>query len=89
MTRSDYETETLIVGPRGEGVRHMTPAECERAQGFPVGHTAVEFKGKPAPDYYRWKAIGNSMAVPVMRWIGERIEAADKRLDATSVSGRE
>lgn len=61
-------------------VRRLTPLECERLQGFPDGHTLIAWKGKPAgecPDGPRYKAIGNSMAVPVMRWIGRRIAAAD------------
>lgn len=61
-------------------VRRLTPLECERLQGFPDGHTLIAWKGKPAeecPDGPRYKAIGNSMAVPIMRWIGRRIAAAD------------
>lgn len=61
-------------------VRRLTPLECERLQGFPDGHTLIGWKGKPAeecPDGPRYKAIGNSMAVPVMRWLGERIEEVD------------
>jgi len=56
------------------GVRRLTPVECERLQGFPDDYTLVPFRrGKPAADGPRYKAIGNSMAVSVMRWIGERI----------------
>jgi len=55
------------------GVRRLTPIECERLQGFPDGWTAIPFCGKPAADGPRYKALGNSMAVPVMRWIGQRI----------------
>lgn len=55
-------------------VRRLTPVECERLQGFPDGHTDVPYRGKPVADGPRYKAIGNSMAVPVMRWIGERIK---------------
>lgn len=54
-------------------VRRLTPRECERLQGFQDDFTAIEYRGKPACDGPRYKAIGNSMAVPVMRWIGERI----------------
>jgi DNA (cytosine-5)-methyltransferase 1 len=54
-------------------VRRLTVQECERLQGFPDGWTAIRYRGKPAADGPRYKAIGNSMAVPVMRWIGERI----------------
>ena len=63
-------------------VRRLTPLECERLQGFPDGHTLIAWKGKLAeecPDGPRYKAIGNSMAVPVMRWIGRRIAAADAK----------
>jgi len=59
-------------------VRRLTPVECERLQGFPDGYTDIKLKGKPTPDGPRYKALGNSMAVPVMRWIGQRIEAVDK-----------
>lgn len=58
-------------------VRKLMPIECERLQGFPDGWTDIEFKGKPASDAVRYKALGNSMAVPVMRWIGERINQFD------------
>lgn len=54
-------------------VRRLTPRECERLQGFPDDHTLVPHRGKPAADGPRYKALGNSMAVPVMRWIGQRI----------------
>ena len=54
-------------------IRKLTPLECERLQGFPDDWTNVSRNGKPAPDGPRYKAIGNSMAVPVMRWIGQRI----------------
>ncbi|MGR4048632.1 Dam family site-specific DNA-(adenine-N6)-methyltransferase [Kosakonia cowanii] len=60
-------------------VRRLTPVECERLQGFPDDHTLIAWRGKDAaecPDGPRYKAIGNSMAVPVMRWIGERISSA-------------
>jgi len=63
---------------RETAVRRLTPTECERLQGFPDGHTMIPRKGKPAEecaDGPRYKALGNSMAVPVMRWIGQRIEA--------------
>ena len=63
----------------GMQVRRLTPVECERLQGFPDDHTLIAWRGKAAaecPDGPRYKAIGNSMAVPVMRWIGERIASA-------------
>lgn len=62
-------------------VRRLMPIECERLQGFPDGWTDITYRGKPAADGPRYKAIGNSMAVPVMRWIGERINTVDKRED--------
>jgi DNA (cytosine-5)-methyltransferase 1 len=54
-------------------VRRLTPCECERLQGFPDDYTLVEYRKKPAADGPRYKALGNSMAVPVMAWIGNRI----------------
>ena len=56
-------------------VRRLTPRECERLQGFRDDYTLIPWRGKEAPDGPRYKALGNSMAVPVMRWIGERIES--------------
>ncbi|HHX7163675.1 TPA: Dam family site-specific DNA-(adenine-N6)-methyltransferase [Enterobacter hormaechei] len=71
------QTRTDIHGVAfGFSVRRLTPIECERLQGFPDGHTLVEYRGRPVANGHRYKAIGNSMAVPVMRWIGERISAA-------------
>ncbi|KLU14048.1 hypothetical protein AFK69_08330 [Xenorhabdus sp. GDc328] len=61
----------------GYAVRRLTPVECERLQGFPDNHTQIPWNGKPAancPDGHRYRAIGNSMAVPVMAWIGKRIQ---------------
>lgn len=54
-------------------VRRLTPRECERLQGFPDDYTDIKPKGKPTPDGPRYKALGNSWAVPVVRWIGRRI----------------
>ena len=68
-------------------VRRLTPRECERLQGFPDDYTLVEYRGKPAADGPRYKALGNSMAVPVMRWIGERIAAVDAILRNGSGTG--
>jgi DNA (cytosine-5)-methyltransferase 1 len=56
-----------------DGVRRLTPLECERLQGFPDGYTLIEYRGKPAKDGPRYRALGNSMGVPVMRWLGKRI----------------
>ena len=57
-------------------IRKLTPSECEKLQGFPPGYTQIPYRNKPAedcPDSPRYKAIGNSMATPVIKWIGERI----------------
>ena len=60
-------------------VRRLTPTECERLQGFPDGWTDVLYRGKEhAPDSPRYKALGNSMAVPVMAWIGRRIQQTEE-----------
>ena len=61
----------------GMQVRRLTPRECERLQGFPDDYTLIPYRGKPASDGPRYKALGNSMAVPVMRWIGRRIQLVD------------
>jgi DNA (cytosine-5)-methyltransferase 1 len=58
-------------------VRRLTPVECERLQGFPDNYTNIKDK---CPDGPRYKAMGNSMAVPVMRWIGERINKVNSLL---------
>jgi DNA (cytosine-5)-methyltransferase 1 len=59
-------------------VRRLTPRECERLQGFHDDYTLIQYRGKPAADGNRYKALGNSMAVPVMRWIGERIAMVEE-----------
>jgi DNA (cytosine-5)-methyltransferase 1 len=61
----------------GSAVRRLTPRECERLQGFPDDWTAITHRNKPAADGSRYKALGNSMAVPVLRWIGERIKLVE------------
>ena len=58
-------------------VRRLTPLEAERLQGFPDGYTDIIYRGKPAPDGARYKALGNSMAVPCMAWIGKRIQMVE------------
>lgn len=70
-------------------VRRLTPRECERLQGFPDDYTLVEYRAKLAADGPRYKALGNSMAVPVMRWIGERIAAVDSILRDQLSVGRQ
>ena len=57
-------------------VRRLTPRECEKLQGFSPDYTAIPSRGKPSADGPRYKALGNSMAVPVMRWIGRSIDYA-------------
>jgi len=85
--RHDFASETFMVHPEqayasglltpaAGRVRRLTPIECERLQGFPDGYTLIPWRGKPAgecPDGPRYKAIGNSKAVPVVRWIGARL----------------
>lgn len=64
-------------------VRRITPIEAERLQNFPDNYTNIEYNGKPAPDSLRYKALGNSMTVSVMRWLAERILEADKNGNQT------
>lgn len=69
----------------GYKLRRLTPLECERLQGLPDNYTRIEWRGKPqneCPDSHRYRAIGNSMAVPVMRWIGERIKKIEGATNA-------
>ena len=76
----DAETETLLAVATTWAVRRLTPVECERLQGFPDNFTRIPYRGKPAeqcPDGPRYKALGNSMAVNVMEWIGERIQIVE------------
>jgi DNA (cytosine-5)-methyltransferase 1 len=62
-------------------VRRLTPVECERLQGFPDGYTDIPWRSKEqSPDGLRYKAMGNSMAVPCMKWIGQRIMEIDNDL---------
>jgi DNA (cytosine-5)-methyltransferase 1 len=65
----------------GSAVRRLTPRECERLQGFPDDYTAIPYRGKPAADGPRYKALGNSMAVPCMAWIGNNINRMDSILE--------
>jgi len=71
----------------GVAVRRLTPRECERLMGFPDDYTLIPYRGKPAADGPRYKALGNSMAVPCMHWIGRRIQMVDdltRELEATA-----
>ena len=76
---SDMRPLAAIPTTLGWAVRRLTPLECERLQGFPDGWTNIAWRGKAsAPDGPRYKAIGNSMAVNVMRWLGQRIDMVEK-----------
>jgi len=67
----------LAVMSRGNmAVRRLTPRECERLQGFTDDYTLIPWRNGLAPDGLRYRALGNSMAVPVMRWIARRVAAA-------------
>jgi len=79
-----YDPDTKVLRPvkpqhdhqmlqLGSAVRRLTPRECCRLQGFPDDYLDIQYRGKPAADGNKYKALGNSMAVPVMRWIGEQI----------------
>ena len=73
-------TNGSLFAAQSSAVRRLTPTECERLQGFPDNFTRIPWRNKPAedcPDGPRYKAMGNSMAVPVMRWIGERIQMVE------------
>ena len=75
-TTTDERTTGAYVQQASMQVRRLTPVECERLQGFPDGYTNIPWRGKPeSPDGPRYKALGNSWAVPCARWIGERIKA--------------
>ncbi|HFG1873005.1 TPA: DNA cytosine methyltransferase [Vibrio cholerae] len=73
--------ENVLTHP---AVRRLTPVECERLQGFPDNYTNVPYRGKPAPDGQRYKAIGNSKAIPPVRWLGLRIKYQLEKLEATT-----
>ena len=80
MSMGDEITPTLTTSANKVAVfdqfevRRLMPMECERVQGFKDGYTLVEHRGRLAKDTPRYKALGNSMAVPVMAWIGRRID---------------
>ena len=74
---SEVTNQVYSVYQSSMAVRRLTPKECERLQGFPDNYTDIQPKGKPTPDGPRYKALGNSMAVPVMAWIGQRIEQVE------------
>lgn len=79
--RAQEHGHAPIVAADEMSVRRLMPIECERLQGMPDDWTRIPYRGKPAeecPDSPRYKAIGNSWAVPVIQWIGRRIDAAVK-----------
>jgi DNA (cytosine-5)-methyltransferase 1 len=81
--RSQSDTEHIGAVMHSMAIRRLTPKECERLQGFPDDWTKIPYRNKEAdqcPDGPRYKACGNSMAVPVMRWIGERINLIESML---------
>lgn len=76
MTQTSFVRDNMVV-------RRFTPIECERLQGFPDNWTQIPWRGKPAeqcPDGPRYKCMGNSMAVPVMKWLGQRIQKVEELL---------
>ena len=79
-TNADRASDSAPMVAQTMSVRRLTPIECERLQGFPDGWTAIPWKGKSAgecPAGPRYKALGNSMACNVMRWLGTRIAMVD------------
>jgi DNA (cytosine-5)-methyltransferase 1 len=82
LASSSPQAQTIYFEGAGKWiVRRLMPIECERLQGFSDLHTLVSFKGKLALDSPRYKAIGNSKAVPVVRWIGRRIQRMMRQLE--------
>ena len=75
------ETNGPMAVAQSSAVRRLTPVECERLQGFPDNYTRIPWRGKApedCPDGPRYKALGNSMAVNVVRWIGQRIQQIEE-----------
>ena len=73
LRRETHGHEPAIV--QAMAVRRLTPVECERLQGFPDNYSNIPWRGKDeSPDGIRYKALGNSWAVPVVAWIGQRIQ---------------
>ena len=77
LTRRSDATGTGPTVMQSMAVRRLTVIECERLQGFPDHYTDIKPKGKPTSDGPRYKALGNSMAVPVMHWIGQKIQKVE------------
>jgi len=86
LTQSEFKHNQCVAQPT-MAIRRLTPRECERLQGFPDDWTLIPYRNKSAdqcPDGPRYKACGNSMAVPVMRWIGERIQMVESLMKEIS-----
>jgi DNA (cytosine-5)-methyltransferase 1 len=79
-TNADRASGSAPMAMQSAAVRRLTPRECCRLQGFPDDYTLIPFRGKPAADGPRYRALGNSMAVPVVRMILERIELFETRI---------
>ena len=78
---NQYVAEGKCIVQGDMAVRRLTPVECERLQGFPDNYTNIAWNNKEeSPDSHRYKAMGNSMAVPCMRWLGQRIEKVEHGL---------
>jgi len=76
---AEVTNQITAVYAASAAVRRLTPRECERLQGFPDDWTLVAWRGKPASDGPRYRAIGNSMAVNCMEWLGQRIADVEAR----------
>ena len=82
LSATDHKRPEQHIVVTEDRIRRLTPVECERLQGFPDNFTRIKWRGKTeeqCPDGHRYKALGNSMAVPVMRWIGNNIRTYDER----------
>jgi len=82
LCASDYKRPHAHISVVGDRIRRLTPVECERLQGFPDNYTRIKWRGKDeenCPISLRYKALGNSMSVPVMKWIGHNIREYDER----------
>ena len=95
MGEAEKQAPTITTHQNGQGVqtgmavRRLMPVECERLQGFPDSYTEIPWRGKTAeqcPDGPRYKALGNSWAVPVVAWLGKRIDEALRRLRGPSTN---
>lgn len=86
---ADHAAAGYMVPVTTSAVRRLTPVECERLQGFPDNYTQIPWRNKPAdqcPDGPRYKALGNSWAVPKFTWLGRRLQAALARRDTTTTT---